>query len=109
MGFVVFRKDVPLGVPVAESGAHLAWQPEFLMDPKWHRHEERAEPSWRDRKVGFEQPLELEERLLVEGHVVNVLRLQTAFRKAVVNGMAREPVVVLHAREALLLRSRDDS
>ena len=50
-----------------------------------------------DRQVRLQDPLELEEGLLVEDHMVQVPGREARLAQAVVDGMPREPVVVLHA------------
>ena len=78
------------GIPVdvgVELGQVLPQQPfleQLLLEPERNRHAERAKAARRERKVGLEQPLELDERLLVEHDVVEVAGAQARFREAVV-------------------------
>ncbi len=57
-------------------------------------------------EVGLEQPLKLEEWLLVEHNIVHVVELDSAFCKAVANRMYGKAGVLLLASEAFLLRCR---
>src|SRR6185503_14504901 len=52
---------------------------------------------------------ELQERLVVEGDVIDVGEPDAALRQAVADGILRKARVVLLAREALLLRGGDDA
>ena len=65
-------------------------------------------PLRRIGEVGLEQPLELDERLVVEDDVVDVVERDLAFAQAILDRVGREVGVVLLAREALFLRGRDD-
>ncbi len=67
------------------------------------------QPARRARDVGLEQPLELDERLLVEADVIDLRRRDAGFAQAVLDRLRRKRRVVLLAREALLLRRRDDA
>ena len=55
-----------------------------------------------------EDPLELDERLLVEADEVEIIHEDPALGQAVLDRMARKALVVLLAREALLRRGGDD-
>ena len=68
-----------------------------------------AEAARREGEVGLEEPLELEERLVVEGDGVERRRRSSpASGRQYATACAREAGVVLLAREALLLRGGDD-
>ena len=77
---------------------------QLVLHPQRQRLAERGEALGREREVGLEQPLELQERLVVEGDDVDVLRPRAGGREARLDRVVREAVVVLLAREALLLR-----
>ena len=62
----------------------------------------------RESEIGFEQPLEFEERLVVEDDVIDSAKADLGFVQTILDGVARKPGVVLLAGEALLLRRRDD-
>jgi hypothetical protein len=80
---------------------------ELLAQPDRHRHAELAEAARRRRYVGLEEPLELDERLLVEHDRVDLGQRDAALAEAIAHGVRREAGVVLAAREALFLRGRD--
>ena len=65
-------------------------------------------PARRERQVGLEQALELEERLVVERHVVEIFGANRACAGSSARH-CRKARVVLAAREALLLRRADDA
>lgn len=81
---------------------------ELLLQPYRHRGQERAQAARRHAEIVLEDALELEQRLVVEAHVVEVFEPRSGLTQAVGDGVARKPVVVLLAREALLLRRSND-
>ena len=111
---MVLRKQESGGfrAEAAERGelpAQRGLQVELVLEPYRHAHQERAEPARDVRKIGFEQSLELEQRLVVEDDAIDFAERYAGFRETVADGIRRETGVVLPAREALLLRSRDDA
>ena len=78
-------------------------------DPDRRGHTERAEPARRERDVGFEQPLEFEEGLVVERDLVDLTERDAGLIEAVSDGVGRIARVVLFARETLFLRGGDNS
>src|SRR5690606_12310938 len=66
------------------------------------------EPAGRQTEVCLQDPLELEQRLVVEAHVVEILDPDPPFPQAVLDRPRRERRVPLLAGEALLLRRRHD-
>src|SRR4029453_15981447 len=83
-------------------------EPEFLLDPQWSALEEGRKAFRSVVEIGLEQPLELEQGLVVEAHVVELFGADAGFPQTVGDGVARESMVVLLAGEALFLRRRDD-
>ena len=81
----------------------------FSLQPERDRHAERAEAARREGEVGLEQPLELQERLVVEDDVVDVAELDAGLGQAVVDRVRGKARIVLLAGEALLLRRGDDA
>src|SRR5262249_42971693 len=73
-----------------------------------HGREERPHAARGDPQVLLDEPLELEQRLVVEADIVDVADADAALAQAVGDGMVGEPGVVLLASEALLLRRGDD-
>src|SRR5205807_2473430 len=54
---------------VVQRATDLAIHEELFLDPQGPRHPERSEAFWRHTQVGLEDPLELEQRLVVETDV----------------------------------------
>jgi hypothetical protein len=52
--------------------AQQALLEQLFLEPERDRHLERAEAPRRERNIGLEQPLEFQERLVVEGDVVDL-------------------------------------
>ena len=69
-------------------------QVQFLRKPERHRSTERAEARRRKGQIGFQQPLELQQRFVVKTHVIELFRSQAGLLETVLNGMHRESVVV---------------
>ena len=101
-------EDVPLLVALPEPFVHLSRQVQLLLQPQRHGLDEGPEAYGRVTHIRLEQALELEQRLVVETDVVQLLRLQAGMLQAVLDGVDREAVVVLLAREAFFLRGGDD-
>jgi hypothetical protein len=100
--------DVDAGhVPRQVVAQHLALE-QLLARPHGKCRRKRAKPARRQRKVGLEQALELQERLVVEDDVVDVLKRHPAGLEAVFHRLCGKGRVVADAREPLLLRRRND-
>ena len=108
VALVVLGEDVAVLRPRAEAAAQLAAHVQLLAEPDRHRLGERPQADRREREVGLEQPVELQDRLVIEGDEVEVARRDACRAQAVVDGPGREVGVVLLAGEALLLRRGDD-
>src|SRR5262249_35337228 len=76
---------------------------------KGQRVTERGEPSRGEGQIRLEQSLEFQERLVIEGYVVDLVRSDACLLKAGHHGLARESRVVLLSREPFLLGRRDDA
>ena len=75
---------------------------------KRHGQAEAAEPGRGVGQVGLQQPLELGQRLVVEGDVVEVVGGEPGLAQAVGDRPGRESRVVLLPGEPLLLGGGDD-
>src|SRR5215468_8760763 len=82
---------------------------ELLLDPERHGHRERGEPAGSEGEVRLEEPLELEERLVVEDDMVHLVEGEAALGEAILDGAPGKPRVVLPATEPLLLCRGHDS
>ncbi len=83
-------------------------QEQLLPQPHRDRHLERFVPARREREVGLQQALELEQWLVVKRDQVDLVEADARLRQAVLEGVAREARIVLLARKALLLRRGHD-
>ena len=98
---------VEVGLPTLHLVAQQRLLEQLLLQPQRHGHAERVEAPRREGEIGLEQPLELQERLVVEGDVVDVAELHADMVEAVLHRVLGEAGIVLLAGEALLLRGRD--
>ncbi len=88
--------------------AQQALLEQLLLEPHRHRHAERGEALGRERQIGLEQALELEERLVVERDVIDFVEADAGLAQAVRDRAAGKAGIMLLAAEALLLRRGDD-
>ena len=65
-------------------------------------------PCGREGQVRFQKTLELGERLVIEGDVSQVCRLEPGLAQTVLDSPSGEAGIMLLARETLLLRRRDN-
>ena len=86
-----------------EAAAQERLQEELLAQPKRNGESERLEPTRAEGEVGLDEPLELEERLVVERDNVDVLQAASRGLEAILDRPVREARVELLACEALLL------
>lgn len=83
-------------------------QEELFLEPDRHGCHERPPALRGEGEIGLQQALELEQRLVVEDHVIQVAQPELSFLQTVGHGMGRESGVVLFAGEAFFLRRRHD-
>src|SRR5262245_36062535 len=105
--FVMRCEDQPLLVPAVETTLHLSRQVELLRQPDGHGLEKRLEALGGIRQVRFEKALELQEWLVVEADVIELISRNPRCVEAIVDGVGREPLIVVLAREPLFLRGSD--
>ncbi len=98
---VLGEEDRPLvGLELlADEGRH----PQLLVQPDGHGLAEGAEGAGEGGHVGGEHPLELEQRLVVKAHRVQLLGLDPRFPEHVADRARGEVRVVLLPAQALLL------
>ena len=82
---------------------------QLLLQPHRQRDAEGGETAGREREVGLEQPLEFEERLVVEHHVVELGQPAAGLGHTIGDRARGKAGVVLLAGEALLLGGRNDA
>ena len=93
---------------VPERLAQLPVHVELVLQPQRPRHEERLEPPGGDTKVGLEDSLKLEKRLVVEANVGEMPGLYPAGTQTILDRLSGEARVALLPGEAFLLgRSHD--
>jgi hypothetical protein len=83
-------------------------QQQLLLQPDRHRRQERAQSPRRIGQIGLQQSLELDQRLVVEDHMIQVRQRDAASVQTVADRIGRKARVVLLAREAFLLRGSQD-
>lgn len=93
---------------VVQRPAQAAIGVELLLDPERAGLEERREAARGGLQVDLEDPLELEERLVVEADVRQILGFDSGLAEAVRDRARREGGVTLDAGEPLLLRRGHD-
>ena len=99
MAQMMLAEQQPLRVEILGEFLKLVAQQvllkQLLPQPERDRHLEGAESARRKRDVGFQQPLEFEERLVVEHDVIELAGRNAGFCKAIGNGVVRKRGVVL--------------
>src|SRR5262249_35638874 len=80
----------------------------LLPKPHRDRHREGLQAPGSEREIRFQEPLELEERLVVEHDVVDRVQVYSRLAQAVLDGMARKARVVLLSGKALFLGGSRD-
>jgi len=65
-------------------------------------------PVRRITQISLQQPLELDQRLVVKNDVIDVPQRDARFLKTIADSLARKPRIVLLARKALLLDTRHE-
>src|SRR5262245_31156032 len=71
---VVVGENVATLVLMLEPTIHFPWQVELLAEPERHGLQERLEADRHIREVGLDQPLELDQRLVIERNEIELGR-----------------------------------
>src|SRR5207245_11763569 len=71
-GVIRMGRRVENSALLAQRLADLTVDEELVLDPQRAGHAELGEPPGSDAQVGLKDPLELEQRLVVETHVVEL-------------------------------------
>lgn len=85
----------------------LPFLKEPVFEPDRHCCAERPEPARGKRQISLDQPLEFEQRLIVEGNKVDICETDFPFREAIGDCVGGVSVVVFLAGKALLLGRGD--
>jgi hypothetical protein len=105
---VVPEEDVAPLIAMVESPVELSRGVELLLQPERQAFEEKAVASRRIGKIGLEDSIELEERLVVESDEVEGVGRDAALLETVIDGVLREAIVMFQPSEPLLLRGGHD-
>src|SRR5205823_7341270 len=87
---------------VAKALPQLPIDEQLFFDPEWAGLEERGEPSGRDSEIGLQDPLEIEQRLIIVRKEIELASPESAGGEAVVDCVRRERRITLLAGEAFL-------
>ena len=95
VALVVFREQelafpIKVGIECAQLVAQQLLLEQLLFQPERDRHAKGAKALGRKRQIGFEQPLKLEERLVVKCDVVDLAKRDAALAQAIGEGMMWE-------------------
>ena len=104
--FVVFRENN--FAIAAEFLPDQLLHPDPFPNPERDGHEKTFQAERRIREITVQNAVELEERLFVERHEVEVADFEAAFTQTVSDCILRKTGVVLLAREPFLLGGGDD-
>ena len=85
MGFVVLGIDNAPGIAIVEVAANQPGEMKLLPEPERHRHIERSETGGCEGEIGLQEPLELEQRFIIESHIVKICGRNSALLQAVIN------------------------
>ncbi len=108
MGFVVLCEDITAVVLVLQGLVHFPRQMELMAQPQGHSHQKLPETKRGISDVGFEEPFEFQQRLLIEDNIIKLFGSDVPGLEAILNGVYRELVIVLFSCESFLLGSGDD-
>jgi hypothetical protein len=79
------------------------------LQPERHGHHEALQALRREGEIRFDQAVELLQRLVIKGDVIEVFDLDGTFTQAVVDRVLGELVIVFDASEPLFLCGGGDS
>jgi hypothetical protein len=105
---VVFQEHIPVVASTTDALIEIPGNPEPMSEPQRHRRAEAGKSARGKRKIRFQEPIELYERLLEEDDVVQLVRGDIRLPETVGDGIDRESMIVLLPSEPFLLRGRDD-
>jgi hypothetical protein len=88
--FEYARNHVSIRINLAQFPDKHALLEQLFAEPERHGFDERCKPARRESKVGFQQPLELEERLVVKHDVVDIAQPGAGRFQAIVNRLMQK-------------------
>src|SRR5678809_1057967 len=98
------RRKIAFGDPL-RANQFLLYQlleKQLLLQPDRHRGQERPDAPGREAKIGLNQTLEFQQRLVIERDVTEFREREACFAQTVRDGVAGEARIVLLAGETLL-------
>ena len=112
MAEMVLGEQQPPGIEPAivltqQARQHVLLK-QLLAQPDGHGGAKGPESARSGRDEGFEQPLEFQERLVVEGDVVDLGKPDPGLRQHIIDRKSGIAGIVLLAAEAFLLRGSDN-
>src|SRR5262249_55259651 len=83
-------------------------QQQFFLQPHRHGGKKGLQAARRKPNVGFEEPLEFDQRLVIKHNVLKILDSDPSLIQTVLDGTMRKSWIMLLSREPLFLCGRDD-
>ena len=104
----MFTEQDLSGVAIQVAG-DLVRQPQLAAQPQRHGHDVGTQAPRRRGEVGLQQPLEFQQRLLVETHEIELRDADASFAQAIRHRVRGKGGIVFLAREPFFLRGGDDA
>src|SRR4030043_1912865 len=82
VGFVVLGEDISAFILVTEGLVHFTRQMQLMTQPQRHTHQKLPETTWGITDIGFEQPLEFQQGLLIKNNIIELFGSELAGIKA---------------------------
>ena len=101
-------RPIEVGSVSLELPAQQVLLEQLLLEPERDGHAERRKAPGREGEIALQQPLELEEGLVVERHIIHLAQADPGRLEAIGDGRAGEARIVLPAAETLLLGGGND-
>src|SRR5690606_25155013 len=101
---MMFQEHQTALIAVAEAGVYLPAHEELLFQPNGHAHGEQLEPGRPMSDVRRQEPIELQDRLFIKDHQIEIVCADPAFCEAVLDRFGWEARVVLLPSESFFLR-----
>ena len=108
MALMMIGEDQPGTRRPSQTAAQGPPHVQLVLEPQRHRQAKTAEPRRREGQVGLQQALELGQRFVIKGNIVQVLRRDSAFLQTIAESLRGECRIMLDPGEPLLLGRGDD-